>query len=74
MSEDLRVSLKLWAGAIIFAAIFWALLRSNLINGLADTTPPNWLWLVVGAAAVGELGRFGWSLWRRRVRKVGRPD
>jgi hypothetical protein len=70
MNNDLRVSLKLWASAIAFVAIFWALLHSGLFQGLAGKVPSNWFWMVIGISAVWNLGQFGWGLWQRRASKV----
>lgn len=70
MREDLRDSLKLWAGGIAFIAIFWLLLRSDLLKGLADKVPAAWFWLVIGSLAVWNMGQFGWGLWQRRASKT----
>jgi len=69
MSEDLRNQLKLWAGGIAFIAIFWVLLRSDLLKGVVDEVPTAWFWLMIGILAIWNLGKFGWGLWQRRASK-----
>jgi len=67
MSEDLRNSLKLWAGSIAFIGISWVVLRSNLLGDV----PTEWFWIGIGVAAIWNLGQFGWGLWQRRASKLG---
>ena len=74
MSEDLRNSLKLWAGGIAFIAIFWMVSRSNLLNGVIERVPPKWFWLVIGLVAIWNIGQFGLGLWRRRASNPRKPQ
>jgi hypothetical protein len=67
MSEDVRNSIKLWAGGIAFMAIFWIGIRLDLLQSLSDEVPAGWLWLGMGILAVWNLGRIGWGFWRRRA-------
>jgi len=38
MNNDLRDSLKLWAGAIVFGALFWIFARSDVLRGAVDSS------------------------------------
>jgi len=67
MNNDLRVSLKLWAGAIVFGALFWIIVRSDVLRGAVDNVPAKWLWLGVGALGVWNMGKLIWGLWQRRA-------
>ena len=70
MNSDLRVSLKVWASVIAFVTISWALLRSDLFQGLTDRLPSNWIWLFLSVTGVWNLGRFGLGLWQRRASRA----
>ncbi|HEX8214805.1 MAG TPA: hypothetical protein VF582_04960 [Allosphingosinicella sp.] len=74
VSEGLRDSLKLWAGGIAFMAIFWALLRLDLLNEHADHVRPRWFWFGIGLLALWNLGQFGWRLWQRRGSNPDDPN
>ncbi len=66
MNSDLRVSLKLWAGAIVFGALFWIFVRFDVLRGAVDSVPAKWFWLGVGALGVWNMGKLIWGLWQRR--------
>jgi hypothetical protein len=70
MNDDLRVSLKLWAGAIVFGALFWTFSRSDVLRGAVDSAPTKWFWLGVGALGVWNLGKLLWGLWQRRASRA----
>lgn len=66
MNNDLRVSLKLGAGAIAFGALFWIFARSDVFRDAAGSVP-KWFWLGVGALGVWNMGKLIWGLWQRRA-------
>lgn len=74
MSDDLRNSLKLWAGGIAFIAIFWVASRSNLLNGVTEKVPSKWFWLVIGLLGIWNLGQFAFGLWQRRASNPQNPN
>lgn len=69
MSEDAKNSLKLWLGCLAVVAVGTLLLRLEIFGDLAETVPSYWFWLLLGAAAAWELGRFAKGIWQRRERK-----
>lgn len=69
-NNDLRDSLKVWASVIAFIAISLAVLRSDLLQGLVDKVPSNWMRLLVVLTGVWNIGWFSWGLWQRRASRV----
>ena len=74
MSDDLRNSLKLWAGGIAFIAIFWALLRSDVLKGLTEEVPSQWFWIVIGVIGIWNIAQMGFCLWQRRASNPQNPN
>ena len=74
MSEDLRNSLKLWAGGIAFIAIFWVLLRSDVLNGLTEKVPSQWFWVVIGFIGIWNIAQVSFGLWQRRASNPQNPN
>ncbi|WP_176592004.1 hypothetical protein [Sphingobium sp. EM0848] len=63
MSEDARNSINLWLGGLAFFGLFWAGLHFRALEWI-----PNWLlWPLVGLAALGNLTRLAWGLWKRHA-------
>jgi hypothetical protein len=74
VTNDLRNSLKLWGGGILFAALFWLTLHFDLLGGLTDDVTPDWFWFAVGLLAMLNLAQFAWGLWQRRAPNPRNPN
>ena len=58
MSPDLRNSISLWVGGLIYFGVFWAGLQFDLFDGVSGT----WLGAILAILGVVQLIRFGWGL------------
>jgi hypothetical protein len=70
MSADLRNSIALWAGGLLYFGFFWAGLQLDLFRGISGT----WLGVFAGAVGAVQLIRFGWGLWQRRASNPSNPN
>ena len=61
MSEDARNSIKLWAGGIASALLFWAASHFDVLAGVPD----EWIWLVVGILIGFNILQSIWVALRR---------
>jgi len=70
MSPDLRNSICLWVGAIVFFGYFWAALKFDFLAGVPD----SWIWPVTGVLAVINGIWFLFGLWQRRASNRNNPN
>jgi hypothetical protein len=74
MSEDLRNSLKLWAGGIAVVGIIWAAARLDQLTGFMNHEAFIWFCLVTAPLTIWSMGQVGWGLWQRRASNPDNPN
>jgi membrane protein DedA with SNARE-associated domain len=62
MSEDLKNSILLWVGTVVFVGLFWASLQVDVIPDI----PTYWNWAIPGILIVLNVLKAIWDCARKR--------
>lgn len=66
MGKDLKNSILLWAGTLVFIGLFWAALHFDV----AASIPDRWLWPMFGIMIGLNVLKSVWDYFRKRKATV----